>query len=77
LPFLILHGGSDSLTDVEGSKALHETVSSTDKKIIVYDGLYHEIFNEPERMAVLTDVKDWLEGQLENSQDFIATRTCA
>ncbi|MDH3616650.1 MAG: lysophospholipase [Gammaproteobacteria bacterium] len=67
LPLLILHGGSDSLTDVAGSKALHETVSSTDKKIIVYDGLYHEIFNEPERMAVLADMQDWLEGQLANS----------
>lgn len=66
LPLLILHGGSDSLTDVEGSKALHEAVSSTDKKIIVYDGLYHEIFNEPERMTVLSDVKGWLEAHLAN-----------
>lgn len=67
LPLLILHGGSDSLTDVTGSKALHEATGSTDKKITVYDGLYHEIFNEPERIAVMTDMKDWLEAQLENS----------
>ncbi|MCP4299812.1 MAG: alpha/beta hydrolase [Gammaproteobacteria bacterium] len=67
LPLLILHGGSDSLTDVAGSKALHEAVSSTDKEIIVYDGLYHEIFNEPERIAVMTDMKDWLEARLANS----------
>jgi alpha-beta hydrolase superfamily lysophospholipase len=67
LPLLILHGGSDSLTDVAGSKALHEAVSSTDKEIIVYDGLYHEIFNEPERIAVMTDMKDWLEVQLASS----------
>lgn len=64
LPLLLLHGGSDSLTDVGGSKALYETVSSTDKKITVYEGLYHEIFNEPERIAVLTDMKAWLEAQL-------------
>ncbi len=67
LPMLILHGGSDSLTDVEGSKAFHETISSKDKEIIVYDGLYHEIFNEPERIAVMTDMKDWLERRLANS----------
>ena len=67
LPLLILHGGSDSLTDVAGSKELHEAISSTDKKITVYDGLYHEIFNEPERIAVMTDMKDWLEAQLANS----------
>lgn len=64
LPLLILHGGSDSLTDVAGSKALHEGVSSTDKEIIVYDGLYHEIFNEPERITVMTEMKDWLEARL-------------
>jgi alpha-beta hydrolase superfamily lysophospholipase len=67
LPLLILHGGSDSLTDVAGSKALHAAVSSTDKEIIVYDGLYHEIFNEPERITVMTQMKDWLETQLVNN----------
>jgi len=64
LPLLILHGGSDSLTDVEGSKTLHEAVSSADKKLVVYDGLYHEIFNEPERIAVMTEMKEWLEARL-------------
>ncbi|MCP5089529.1 MAG: alpha/beta hydrolase, partial [Gammaproteobacteria bacterium] len=69
LPLLILHGGSDSLTDVAGSKALHDAVSSTDKKITVYDGLYHEIFNEPERIAVMTDMKNWLEAHLAHSAE--------
>lgn len=64
-PLLILHGGSDSLTAVAGSRALHESVAFNDKKIIVYDGLYHEIFNEPERVAVMTDMRDWLNEQLE------------
>lgn len=64
LPTLILHGGSDSLTDVDGSKILHERISSGEKKIKIYDGLYHEIFNEPERVAVMTDMRDWLDDQL-------------
>ncbi len=64
LPLLILHGASDSLTDVAGSQMLHNKVSSADKKIVVYDGLYHEIFNEPERVAVMTDMKHWLEAHL-------------
>lgn len=64
LPTLILHGGSDSLTDVDGSKMLHDRISSDDKKIVIYDGLFHEIFNEPERVAVMTDMKNWLDDQL-------------
>ena len=64
LPVLMLHGGSDSLTSVEGSEAMNERISSGDKKLIVYDGLYHEIFNEPERVEVMGDMKEWLEARL-------------
>jgi alpha-beta hydrolase superfamily lysophospholipase len=64
LPLLLMHGASDSLTAVAGSQLLHDQVGSQDKKIIVYEGLYHEIFNEPERVAVMTDMKDWLETRL-------------
>ena len=62
LPMLLLHGGSDSLTDVNGSKLLHDRISSEQKKIIVYDGLFHEVYNEPEQLAVMADVKAWLDG---------------
>jgi alpha-beta hydrolase superfamily lysophospholipase len=30
----------------------------------VYDGLYHEVFNEPERARVLHDVETWLAAHL-------------
>jgi len=62
LPLLIMHGGSDCLASVDGSRQLHRSIRSAEKKITIYEGLYHEIFNEPERMAVLTDMKSWLEG---------------
>ena len=61
LPILILQGGADRLVDPSGANALYEKVSSTDKKVIVYDGFFHEVFNEPERDRVLTDVERWLE----------------
>ena len=60
LPMLIMHGSVDSLTAVEGSKLLHETISSEDKRIVIYEGLYHEILNEPERRKVMGDILDWL-----------------
>lgn len=61
LPFIALQGGADKLVDPGGIKILEEKTASIDKTIKVYDGLYHEVFNEPEREIVLTDVENWLE----------------
>ena len=60
LPLLLLHGTADALTDPEGSKTLYERAGSSDKTLKLYDGLYHEIFNEPEKQRVLSDVVSWL-----------------
>lgn len=64
LPILILHGGEDVMTAPEGSRFLHQQISSKDKTLKIYPGLYHEIFNEPERADVLEDVLDWCESHL-------------
>jgi alpha-beta hydrolase superfamily lysophospholipase len=64
LPILILHGGEDVMTSPEGSRFLHEHVSSRDKTLKIYPGLYHEIFNEPERAEVLDDMLNWCEARL-------------
>jgi acylglycerol lipase len=60
LPLLIMHGGSDKLSDVKGSEMLFANVSSADKTLKIYPGLYHEILNEPEQDQVKTDIIDWL-----------------
>jgi acylglycerol lipase len=60
LPFLVFHGTADVLTSPEASRRLYEAARSSDKTIRLYDGLYHETFNEPERETVLTDLCDWL-----------------
>jgi acylglycerol lipase len=39
---------------------LGERLGSADTRVIPYEGLYHEIFNEPEREAVLSDLSGWL-----------------
>ena len=59
---LIVQGGADKVVDPDGAAMLYEKVSSKDKTIKVYDGLYHEIFNEPERALPLTDLSNWLKG---------------
>jgi alpha-beta hydrolase superfamily lysophospholipase len=60
LPVLIMHGSADQLSDPAGSKLLYERVGSKDKTLKLYDGFYHEIFNEPEHKKVMADVEAWL-----------------
>lgn len=60
LPILIMHGTDDQLCNPEGSLMLYKGVSSPDKTLKLYDGLYHEIFNEPERKEVFADMEAWL-----------------
>lgn len=64
LPILILQGSADKLVDPKGARMLYDTASSVDKAIKVYDGLYHEVYNEPEHDHVLGDVQAWLEAHL-------------
>ena len=60
LPILILQGGADWIVDPAGAKMLYDSVSSADKEIKIYDGLYHEVYNEPEHPRVLQDVALWI-----------------
>jgi alpha-beta hydrolase superfamily lysophospholipase len=67
LPMLILHGEADEMTAAQGSRFLYEHISSRHKTLKLYPGLYHEIFNEPERLAVLEEVFRWCEERLRNA----------
>lgn len=66
LPMLMLHGSEDSLAAAEGSRFLDQNISSREKKLIIYPGLYHEIFNEPEKDQVLSDMTAWMDQILDN-----------
>lgn len=64
LPILLLQGSDDRLVDPGGAKMLYEKTRAADKTLKAYQGLYHEVFNEPEREQVLKDVEAWLEAHL-------------
>lgn len=64
LPILFAHGTQDKLVNADASKRLHDRVGSQDKTLKMYEGLYHEILNEPERDQVMQDMIDWLDGRL-------------
>ena len=67
LPLLIMQGSDDKLVSQEGSKTLYEKARSMDKTLKIYDGLYHEIFNEPERNKIFEDLNAWLDSHLQIS----------
>lgn len=64
LPLLILHGTADRLAAVEDSQRFYQQAQSPDKTLNRYQGLYHEVLNEPEKAQVLTDLTTWLNHRL-------------
>jgi acylglycerol lipase len=60
LPILVMHGTADRLTSIAGSKALAAGATNATVTSHFYEGLYHEIFNEPEQQQVLDDLISWL-----------------
>ncbi|MEU1209976.1 lysophospholipase [Nocardia sp. NPDC005825] len=63
-PLLVQHGSADGLASPTGTDKVELGAAAEDKTVIRYDGLYHEIYNEPEQDKVLTDVVNWLEAHL-------------
>jgi alpha-beta hydrolase superfamily lysophospholipase len=64
LPVLVMHGTEDRLANIEGSRELERLASNADVTAHYYDGLYHEVFNEPEQERVLDDLVGWLDIQV-------------
>lgn len=60
VPVLLQHGTADELADVTGSELIAELAGSADLTLKTYNGLFHEVFNEPEKEQVLDDLIDWL-----------------
>jgi len=67
LPLLFVQGGADATVDPAGTQLLYDTVGSNDKTFKVYEGYYHEVFNEPEprRNLVFNDIQVWLEAHIQ------------
>ena len=61
LPILLLHGTNDQLADIAGSKELERLAVNAHVTAHYYEGLYHEVFNEPEQATVIADLVTWLQ----------------
>lgn len=66
VPILMQVAGDDYLVNAQASRAFFEKLTVKDKTIHVYEGLYHEIYNETQdqRTRVLTHLETWLENHI-------------
>ncbi|MEV5836802.1 lysophospholipase [Nocardia sp. NPDC052112] len=64
VPVLVLHGTADAIAAPSSTDLIERGAGSKDLTVIRYEGLYHEVFNEPEQDKVLSDVLEWLEAHV-------------
>ena len=60
LPTLVLHGTADELVPVAGTRPVYQALDARKRTVRYYEGLYHEVFNEPERAQVVAETVEWL-----------------
>jgi alpha-beta hydrolase superfamily lysophospholipase len=63
LPLLVQHGTADRICAPEGSRALEASAGPADLTVRWYDGLWHEVYHEPERAWPLADLREWLDAR--------------
>ncbi|HJQ24777.1 MAG TPA: lysophospholipase [Blastocatellia bacterium] len=66
-PLLVMHGTADRLASVEATKALFARLGSPDKELVIFEGYYHELFNEPEKYELYERVTAWLSERVSES----------
>ena len=59
LPLLLMHGGKDRITSSENSRIFARDAGDI-CTLKIWDDLYHEIHNEPEKQEVLKAIVGWL-----------------
>lgn len=61
IPVLVQHGTADSLVPLPAMHPIYQHLGQAKSRTLqVYEGLYHEIYNEPERDRVIGDLEAWL-----------------
>ncbi|PPD82222.1 hypothetical protein GOBAR_DD20845 [Gossypium barbadense] len=64
VPFFVLHGTADKVTDPLASQDFYNEASSTFKDIKLYEGFLHDLLFEPEREEIGQDIINWMEKRL-------------
>ncbi len=63
-PLLLLAPGADPIADAAAARTFFDQASATDKKVVVYDGFRHELFNEVKRELPIGEAVAWLSARV-------------
>jgi alpha-beta hydrolase superfamily lysophospholipase len=62
-PTLLIHGTADAITSHHGTQAF-ATNAATNATLLLFEGGYHELHNEPNQQEVLDALTNWLNQQI-------------
>ena len=71
-PFLIMHGTSDKISDIKGSEAMVKNAMSSDKSLVRMEGVFHEVYEDPDRGMFMWVIYIYVERERERDS---VTRT--
>ena len=60
VPTLILQAGADRVVSPQATERFFPLLGSTRKKLILYEGYYHEVLHEVDKERVFRDLSAWL-----------------
>lgn len=64
VPCFLMHAGNDRICSPEGTEEFFEKIPIKDKTLKIYDGFYHELFNDPGKEKVFRDMEEWIEKRI-------------
>lgn len=67
VPIVIQAAGRDKIVDLNAEKKFFPLIGSTDKKLLVYEDSYHEIYNDLDRAQVFKDLDGFLSSRLRSA----------
>ena len=67
VPTLLLYAGDDRIVDPAGSRAFVAAAPASVVTTVSFDGLYHELFNEPDPEPVYLALTRWLDARFAGS----------
>lgn len=64
IPCLVMVGTGDGIVDSSTTQEFFKTIASPDKTLKVYEGLYHEVLNEPDKQKLLDEINSWVSARI-------------
>jgi acylglycerol lipase len=68
-PLLLMHGSADKITSCKGSEHFARNTGNY-LTLKIWDGLYHELHNEPNKQEVFDFIIQWLNVTLDKNLDY-------